>query len=55
MSDHGANSIFFNKKIKIGCPEHLLTPHPVRPATSHFCLTSPTPPRGGRHMDIIPA
>ena len=26
MSGHGANPIFFNKKIKIGRPEDLLTP-----------------------------
>ena len=26
MSGHGANPIFFNKKIKIGRPEHSLTP-----------------------------
>ena len=37
MSGHGANPIFFNKKIKIGCPEHLLTPNsPLRPITFHF-------------------
>ena len=38
MSGHGLNLIFFNKKIKIGHPEHLLTPNPLRPITSHFCL-----------------
>ena len=38
MSVHSANSIFFNeKKIKIGRPEHLLTPLPLLPITSHFC------------------
>ena len=26
MSGHGANPINFDKKIKIGRPEHLLTP-----------------------------
>ena len=40
MSGHGANPIFCNKKIKIGRPEHLLPPTPLRPVTSHFCLTS---------------
>ena len=30
------------KKIKIRRPEHSLNPHPLRPITSHFCL-SPTP------------
>ena len=44
MSGHGGNPIFFNKKIKIGRPEHSLTPHPLRPITSHFCLTLPPPP-----------
>ena len=29
MSGHGANPIFFNNKIKIGRPEHSLTPHPL--------------------------
>ena len=38
MSSHGGNPIFFNKKIKIGRPEHSLT-LPLRPITSHFCLT----------------
>ena len=43
MSGHGRNPIFVNKKIKIGRPEHSLTPHPLRPITSHFCLTPPPP------------
>ena len=42
MSDHGANPILFNKKIKIGRPEHSLPHHlpptPLRPITSHFDL-----------------
>ena len=28
------------KKIKIGRTEHLLTPHPLCPTTSYFCLTT---------------
>ena len=32
------------KKIKIGRPEHSLTPAPLRPITSHFYLTPPLPP-----------
>ena len=44
MPVHGGNSIFFNSKIKIGRPEHSLTPHPLRPITSHFCLNHPPPP-----------
>ena len=44
MSGHGHDPIFFNKKIKIGRPEHSLNPQPLRPITSHFCLTPPPPP-----------
>ena len=33
----------FIKKMKIGLPEHLLTSLPVRPITSHFTLTPPSP------------
>ena len=40
----GGNPIFFNKKIKIGRPEHPLTPYTPTPITSHFCLTPPLPP-----------
>ena len=29
MSGHGTNPIFFNKKIKIGRPEHSLPPTPT--------------------------
>ena len=43
MSGHGVNPIFFNKKIKTGRPEHSLTPHPLHPITSHFCLNPPPP------------
>ena len=35
MSGHGANPIFFNKKLKIG--------RPVGPITSHFFLIPPPP------------
>ena len=37
-------------------PEHLLTPNPLLPITSHFCLfPTATPPRtqNGRHVCII--
>ena len=57
MSGDGANRIFCNKKIKIGRPEHSLTPTFVRPITSHFCLTPPAPlppPQSGNHMCINP-
>ena len=42
MPGHGANPIFFNKKIKIGRPEHLIIPPPpqhLHPTTSHLCQT----------------
>ena len=39
MSGYVANPIFFNKKMKIGRPEHSFTPHPLRPIASQFCLT----------------
>ena len=42
------------KKIKIGHPEHSLTPTPLRPITSHFCVTPPPTPQSGRHMCITP-
>ena len=45
MSSHDPNPIFFNnKKKKTGRPEYLLTPHPLHPITSHFCITPPPPP-----------
>ena len=47
MSGHGENSIFFiKKKIKIGRPEHLLTPHLVGTSnnTSFLLLSTPPPP-----------
>ena len=48
------------KKIKIGRPEHSLTPYPLRPITSHFCLTPSTSPhplhplQSGCHMCLTP-
>ena len=30
-------------KIKIGRPEHSLTPYPLYPIASHFCLNAPPP------------
>ena len=39
MSGHGANPIFSNKKIKILRLEYSRPFHPLRPVTSHFCLT----------------
>ena len=56
MSGHGGNPIFFNKKIKIGCPEHSLTPHPPTTENISFLpsLPSPPPPQSGRHMCITP-
>ena len=51
---HGGNPIFFNKKNKGWTPRTLTNPPtPLRPITSHFCLT-PYPPQSGRHMFIAP-
>ena len=44
MSGHGGNPIFFNKKIKIGCPEHSLTPHPPTTENISFLPSLPSPP-----------
>ena len=61
MSGHDPNPIFFNnEKIKTGRPEYSLTPYPLHPITSHFCLTLPPPSipehpppfQSGRHMCI---
>ena len=38
MSGHGANPIFFNKKIKIGRPEHSLNPQP--PMSNNISFSS---------------
>ena len=54
MSGHGSNPIFFNKKNKIGRPEHPLAPSlPLCPITFHFYFI-PLPPQSGRHMCITP-
>ena len=47
---HGANTIFFNKKIKMGRPEDLVTPHPSTPNNISFLPYSPTPPL---EVDVI--
>ena len=45
MSGYGANPIFFHKKkIKIGRPEHTLTPRLPTSDNISFCLTRPLPP-----------
>ena len=41
------------KKKKIGRPDHSLILQPLRPITSHICLT-PIPSQSGRHMCITP-
>ena len=41
------------KEIKIGCPEHSLTPPPQRQITSHFRLIHPTPPPSPLKVDVI--
>ena len=42
------------KKKNIGRPELSLTPHPLRPIASHFCLIPPPLPQSGHHMRITP-
>ena len=49
MSGHGANPIFFNKKIKIGRPEHSLTPHPPMSNNISFLPYPPYPVK----VDVI--
>ena len=54
MPAHGTNPMFLNKKYKDWTSSTLATP-PLRPITSHFCLTLPTfPPQSGRRMCITP-
>ena len=54
MSGHGANPIFFNKKAKVGRPEHFFTPHPLTSDNISFLPYRPHlhPPQSGRHMCI---
>ena len=55
MSGHDPNPIFFNnKKMKIGRPEHSLTPHPPASDNISFLPYPPTPHQSGRHMCITP-
>ena len=56
MSDHGANLIFFNKRIKIRRPQHSLTPRPPPPTSDNvsFCLNSPSyPPPPTLKVEVI--
>ena len=50
MSGHGGNPIFFNKKIKIGRPEHSLTLHPSTSDNISLLPYTPAPPL---KVDII--
>ena len=44
MSGHGPNLIFFdNEKIKIGRPEHFLTPQPLTSDNISFFPYHPSP------------
>ena len=54
MSSHGANPILLKKKQRLNVQNTRLTPHPVGPITSHFCLiqATPPPPQSGHHMCI---
>ena len=51
MSGHGANPIFFNKKIKIGRPENSLTPHP--PTSNNISFLPYPPPPYPVKVDVI--
>ena len=55
MSYHGANLIFFNKRIKIRRPQHSLTPRPPPPTSDLiFVLTPPpTPPPPTLKVEVI--
>ena len=44
MFGHGANPIFFDKKIKIGRPEHSLTPYPPTSDNISFLSYPPLTP-----------
>ena len=44
MSGYGSNPIFFNKKIKIGRPEHLLPPFPHPSTADSIFALPPTHP-----------
>ena len=44
MSDHGANLIFFNKRIKIRRPQHSLTPRPPPSTSDNVSFLSYPPP-----------
>ena len=52
MSGHVANPVFFNKKNKDWMSRTLTSPPPLRPITSHFCLTPIPLPESGHHMCI---
>ena len=54
MSGHGGNPILFNKKIKIGRPEHSLTPQPPTSDNISFLPYPPSPCQSGHHMCITP-
>ena len=42
MYGRGATPILFNKKMKIGRPEHSLTPHPTTSDNNSFFVLLPT-------------
>ena len=56
MSGHGPNLTFFNKKVKIGHPEHSLTHTPTSDNISFLPYLYPQfeGAQSARHMCIIP-
>ena len=58
MYGHDTNPVFLNKKIMIGCPEHLPPLQPLCLITAHFCLIPQCTPhpslQSRRHICITP-
>ena len=57
VSGHRANPILFNRKIKIGRPEHLLpttAPHTRSRTSPFYFIPQPLPLQSGSHMCFSP-
>ena len=53
ISGHSANPIFFHKKVTIGRPEHLLTPHFSMSNSILFFALTLTPKPTSLKVDVI--
>ena len=51
MSGHGANQIFFNKKVRIGRPEHSLSPH--HPTSNSISFLPYPPPTSSKWTSYV--